>query len=246
MILVEGVDKHFGGREVLSGLHFSLKSGEVVGFIGANGAGKTTTLRILSGFLNADRGTVKIAGHDIIRERQAACALIGYMPEGAPLYDDMRVSEYLRFRAKLKGVARRSVAEQVARVVEDLELKDYYRTLNSRLSKGYRQRVALADALIADPKVLILDEPTSGLDPLQRRAFRELLRKSSDRRCVLFSSHVLPELEAVVSRFLVLNGGTLVADGDLASLREIASLDETATSEEVFTSLMETEPPCES
>lgn len=241
MIKVKGLAKCFGKNTVLSDLSFHIKAGEVVGFIGANGAGKTTTLRILSGFLDADRGKIKIAGHDIAKEREAACQCIGYMPEGAPLYDNMRVGEYLRFRANLKGVKKNSVEERVSQLVAELELGKYVGTLISRLSKGFRQRVALADALVGDPPVLLLDEPTSGLDPLQRRSFRRLLGKSSRQRCVLFSSHVLPEVEAVVSRFLVLNKGKLVADGTMEALRESASLGPEASSEEVFASLMDGE-----
>lgn len=238
MIRVEGISKRFGTTQALRDVSFSLGSGELVGFVGPNGAGKTTTLRILSGYLVAELGSVQVAGHDLGSAREEACACIGYMPERAPLHEDMRVTEFLRFRARLKGVARRDLEPRVETVLAQLELNSVRRRLISRLSRGFRQRVALADALIADPKVLLLDEPTSGLDPLQRRAFREVLLALSEDRSVLFSSHVLPEVEAVASRLLVLNKGALVGDGSLQALREKAKLPTEADTEEVFAALV--------
>lgn len=238
MIRATGINKSFGTTRALREVGFTIEPGELVGFLGPNGAGKTTTLRILSGFLVADSGEALVAGHDIRAERAEACRHIGYMPERAPLHEDMRVNEFLAYRAKLKGVERGRVEERIDTVLEELELGAVRRRLIGRLSRGFRQRVALADALIADPKVLLLDEPTTGLDPLQRKAFRNLLVKLSKDRSVLFSSHVLSEVEAIVTRFLVLSGGRLVGDGDLPSLREGLGLDGDVGAEEVFEALV--------
>jgi ABC-2 type transport system ATP-binding protein len=238
MIRATGINKSFGTTRALRDVGFTIKPGELVGFLGPNGAGKTTTLRILSGFLMADSGDVEVAGHDIRAERSEACGHIGYMPERAPLHEDMRVNEFLTYRARLKGVQRGRVEERVEIVCEELEIDSVRRRLIGRLSRGYRQRVALADALVADPKVLLLDEPTTGLDPLQRKAFRNLLVTLSKDRSVLFSSHVLSEVEAIVSRFLVLSGGRLVGDGDLESLREGLGLGSEVGAEELFEALV--------
>ena len=238
MIRASGIGKRFGRTNALDGVSFSVEAGELVGFLGPNGAGKTTTLRILSGFLAGDRGKAEVAGFDLATARQEACAQIGYMPERAPLYDDMKVQEFLRFRGRLKGLSRAEAAGRVEVLVARLELAEVSTRLIERLSRGFRQRVALADALIADPQVLLLDEPTSGLDPLQRRSFRTLLKDLSKDRSVLFSSHVLPEVEALASRFLVLSRGKLVGDGDLATLRAVAGLPLDADIESVFAALV--------
>lgn len=238
MIRVEGISKRFGTAHALRNVSFEVAAGERVGFVGPNGAGKTTALRILSGFLSADEGRVAVAGIDVGTRRHEACAVLGYMPDTAPLHRDMRVSEFLRYRARLKGVAKAEVAQSLSRVVADLDLGEVEHRLIARLSRGYRQRVALADALIADPKVLLLDEPTTGLDPLQRRAFRDLLLEHSGERSVLFSSHLLPEVEAVAQRFLVLSRGSLVASGDLEELRSQAKLPADASADDVFAKLV--------
>ena len=222
MIRLEQVDKRYGETHALRGVSFHVARGEVVGLVGRNGAGKTTALRVLSGFLRADAGTVTVEGR------------LGYLPEGPPLYPDMRVDEYLRFRGRLKGVARRDLAARVDEAIEVVSLGDRRRTLIGRLSRGYRQRVGLADALVARPDALALDEPTSGLDPAQVRELRALLTRVGAERAVLLSSHALADLEAIATRLVVLADGRLVGDGTPADLRARFGLGAGASLEEVF------------
>ena len=213
MISVDGLCKRFGGTVAIDGVSFEVDRGEVVGFVGPNGAGKTTTLRILAGFLAADSGRASVAGFDVERERAHACARLGYLPESVPLYDDMRVEAFLRFRARIKGVARGELSERVELVMRRLSVSERRRQVIGTLSKGWRQRVAIADALIAAPPVLILDEPTTGLDPVQVRDLRELLAELAGEHTVLLSSHRLDEIEALAQRVVVLVGGRVVAVG---------------------------------
>jgi ABC-2 type transport system ATP-binding protein len=237
VIEVRGVDKSLGGRQVLHGIGFAVGAGEAVGLVGPNGAGKTTTLRIVTGFIDADRGAVRVGGHDIADERLAAQACLGYLPEAAPLWGDMRVTELLGFRARLKGVARRQVAARVDEAIEKCALGEVRRRRVGELSKGFRQRVGLADALVARPPVLILDEPTAGLDPVQVRELRTLLRTLAADHTVLLSSHALAEVEAIAARVLVIAGGRLVADGDPAELHVQAGLPPGTPFEDVFLAL---------
>lgn len=232
------VAKRFGRARALDRVSLSIAAGEVVGLVGPNGAGKSTALRIMAGFLDADAGTVRVAGHDLARASLAARAHIGYMPETVPLYDDMRVDEYLWFRARLKGVPRRERAGRVAAVRETCGLQDQGRRIIARLSKGYRQRVGLADALVGDPAVLLLDEPTAGLDPVQNRAFRALLRRLAGARTVLVSSHALVDIEAVADRVLVLARGRVVAEGTVDGLRAGLGMDRTRSLEDVLYALV--------
>ncbi len=237
MIRVADIDKDLGGRRILHGVGFAVGAGEAVGLVGPNGAGKTTTLRIATGFTDPDRGRVEIGGHDLARERLAGQALIGYLPESAPLWGDMRVDELLRFRARIKGVARRAIAARVSDAIERTALGEVRRRRIAELSKGFRQRVGLADALVARPPVLILDEPTAGLDPVQVRELRGLLRRLAADHTVLLSSHALAEVEAIASRVVVIAGGRIVADGDPATLHEQAGLPSGTPFEEVFLAL---------
>ncbi len=238
MIRVHGICKRFGSAHALRNVSFEVAPGERVGFVGPNGAGKTTALRILSGFLSADAGEVFVGGANVAHQRRKACEQLGYMPDRAPLHTEMRVGEFLTFRARLKGLGRGEVPARVARVIEELELGEVERRLIGRLSRGFRQRVALADALVADPKVLLLDEPTTGLDPIQRRAFRDLVLALSCDRSILFSSHLLPEVEAIAQRFLILDRGRLVASGSLEQLRAKAALPASASADDVFAKLV--------
>jgi ABC-2 type transport system ATP-binding protein len=220
MIFVEGLTKSYGSTHAVRDLSFSVEGGEVVGFLGPNGAGKSTTMRILCGYLPADSGTVRIAGFDIFSQSLKARSRIGYLPENVPLYPDMRVCEYLGYRAALKGVSARQVPEKVTDAVELCGLKEVKRQLIGTLSKGYRQRVGLADALVNEPDIIILDEPTIGLDPNQIREVRSLIKGLSSRHTILLSSHILSEIEMTCSRVLILNRGRIVATGTPAELRE--------------------------
>ena len=218
MIEVEGLTKDYGTVVAVRDVSFSVGRGEVVGFLGPNGAGKSTTLRILAGFLGATSGKVRVNGHDLGDASLAARASLGYMPEAAPLYTELRVREYLEFRARLKKVPRSKRAASVERAMERANLRDVSETTIGHLSKGFRQRVGLADALVADPPLLILDEPTAGLDPNQVREVRALIKELATDHTVLLSTHILSEVEATCQRALVIDHGRLVAQGTLEEL----------------------------
>ncbi|MFZ4716324.1 MAG: ABC transporter ATP-binding protein [Chthoniobacterales bacterium] len=220
MISVQGLTKRYGSTDAVRNLTFSVDQGEIVGFLGPNGAGKSTTMKILCGYLPADAGEVRIAGFDIFSQSLKARSRIGYLPENVPLYPEMRVVEYLGYRAALKGVRSRRVAEKVEDALELCGLGHVQRQLISTLSKGYRQRVGLADALVNEPDILILDEPTIGLDPNQIREVRSLIRGLAVRHTILLSSHILSEVEMTCSRVLILDKGRIVATGTPAELRE--------------------------
>jgi ABC-2 type transport system ATP-binding protein len=192
-------------------LNFEVSRGEIMGFLGPNGAGKTTTMRILAGFMPPTSGRASIAGFDVFEKSLQARAHLGYMPENVPLYSDMRVTEYLNYRAALKGVPHRRITERVGDVKELCGLKDVERKLIGTLSKGYRQRVGLADALVAEPDLLILDEPTIGLDPNQIRQVRELIKNLGRQHTILLSTHILPEVEMTCSRVIIIHKGRIEA-----------------------------------
>ena len=224
MISVQGLTKSYGSTDAVRDLSFSVGRGEVVGFLGPNGAGKSTTMRILSGYLPADAGKVEIAGFDIFSESLKARSRIGYLPENVPLYPEMRVWEYLGYRAALKGVRSRRIAEKVEDALELCSLGSVRNQLIGTLSKGYRQRVGLADALVNEPDILILDEPTIGLDPNQIREVRNLIKGLASLHTVLLSSHILSEIEMTCSRVLILNKGHIIASGTPTELRERSGL----------------------
>ncbi len=223
MIEVKRLSKFYGSFHAVKDISFHVDPGEVVGFLGPNGAGKSTTLRILAGFLGATSGDVRVAGCSISDEPLEARENIGYMPETSPLYPEMRVSEYLAYRAELKRVARRERDAAVARAMDDAGLDGMRDVLIAHLSKGYRQRVGLADALVASPKLLILDEPTAGLDPNQIREVRELIARLSEKHTIFLSTHILSEVEATCTRGIVISGGELVAQGTIEELRALRS-----------------------
>ncbi len=221
MIRVSHLTRRYGRAVAVDDLSFEIGRGEIVGFLGPNGAGKTTTMRILCGFLAATSGDVEIAGHDVHRDPIGVRRHIGYLPERCPLYSDMRVDEFLRFRAALKGVPARQMRERVEAVKEQCGLTDVGRRIIGQLSKGYCQRVGLADALVHEPELLILDEPTIGLDPTQIRQTRDLIRSLAARHTILLSTHILPEVEAVCRRVLILDRGRLVASDSTDRLRQL-------------------------
>jgi ABC-2 type transport system ATP-binding protein len=218
MIKVENLTKRYAGVTAIQDLNFEVAKGEIVGFLGPNGAGKSTTMRILTGYLPATSGRASIAGFDIFEQSIEARRRIGYLPENTPLYTDMRVGEYLRYRANLKGVPGSKVRERVGDVLELCSLRDRERSLIGSLSKGYRQRVGLADALVHDPDLLILDEPTIGLDPNQIRHVRELIKNLGGKRTVLISTHILPEVEIMCSRVIVIHKGKIRASDTAENL----------------------------
>lgn len=220
MIEVRNLSKYYGDRCAVDSISFSIHEGEIVGFLGPNGAGKTTTLRVLTCYHPATSGTATVAGHDVFRESIAVRRMVGYLPESVPLYPEMRVREYLNFRGKLRGLEREPRAAAIARVTERCWLGDVINRPIGQLSKGFRQRVGLADALLHNPKVLILDEPTVGLDPNQIRETRSLIRELAKEHTVMLSSHILHEVEATCQRLIIIVNGRIAASGTLAELRD--------------------------
>jgi ABC-2 type transport system ATP-binding protein len=221
MIEVENLSKTYSGFRAVQGISFHVDKGEIVGFLGPNGAGKSTTMKVLAGYLPPTDGKIKIAGYDVVTDSIEVRKRIGYMPENVPLYTDMRVTEFLRFRAELKKVARRKIKERVELVKERTSLKDVENKIIGTLSKGYRQRVGLADAMVHDPDLLILDEPTIGLDPNQIRAVRDLIKELGKHHTILLSTHILSEVELTCSRVLVINRGRIEASDTPANLTKL-------------------------
>jgi ABC-2 type transport system ATP-binding protein len=225
MIEVFNLTKRYAGHTAIERLSFTVGRGEIVGFLGPNGAGKSTTMRILACFMPATSGTVRVAGFDVFHEGDEVRHRIGYMPENNPLHADMRVREYLRFRSRLKGLSRARSRERVAVVMEQCGLTDVSRKIIAQLSKGYRQRVGLADALVHEPELIILDEPTIGLDPHQIRSVRQLIKGLGGKHTVLISTHILPEVEMTCNRVLILHQGKILAADSTDNLQKIMSHD---------------------
>jgi len=219
-IAVEGLAKRYGDFDAVRDLDFEIQAGEVVGFLGPNGAGKTTTMRMLTGFIPATDGSARLAGHDIFSEATLARAAVGYLPETPPLYPEMTPGSYVDFVARLKGVARRDRKTAVERALDRCGLIDVRNREIRQLSKGYRQRVGLAQAIVHDPKVLVLDEPTVGLDPIQIREIRALIQdlSATGGQTILLSTHILAEVDAICQRVILLDRGRKVLDQPLAEL----------------------------
>jgi ABC-2 type transport system ATP-binding protein len=223
MIEVENLTKRYAGHTAVSGISFTVARGEIVGLLGPNGAGKSTTMRILSCFLPATSGTVRVAGRDVFSDSAEVRRRIGYMPENNPLHLEMRVREYLKFRARIKGLGWRRSRERVDTVMEQCGLTDVRKKIIGQLSKGYRQRVGLADALVHEPELIILDEPTIGLDPQQIRAVRQLIKGLASSHTVLISTHILPEAEMTCNRMLILYDGKILAADTPENLQRVMS-----------------------
>jgi len=218
MIKVENLTKTYAGVVAVDSINFEVEKGEIVGFLGPNGAGKSTTMRILSGFMPATSGRASIAGFDVFEASLEARSRLGYMAENVPLYNEMRVTDYLNYRAALKGVTGHRLRERVGDVKELCSLKEVENRIIGTLSKGFRQRVGLADALVHDPDLLILDEPTIGLDPNQIRQVRDLIRNLGRHHTILLSTHILPEVEMTCTRVLIINKGRIEASDTPANL----------------------------
>jgi len=220
MIQVENLTKRYAGGEAVRGITFSVEKGEVVGFLGPNGAGKSTTMRMLTGYLPPTDGRIEVAGAKLPQESLLVRQRIGYMPENVPLYPEMRVEEFLEYRGRLKRVTRGEIANRVGLVLDQCGLTDVRKKIIGSLSKGFRQRVGLADALVHNPMLLILDEPTAGLDPHQIRSFRELIKELGKDRTILLSTHILSEVEMVCGRAIIINKGKIEASDTLANLEK--------------------------
>src|SRR5204862_3544565 len=220
MIEVEKLTKNYGPFTAIRDVSFSVAAGQIVGFLGPNGAGKSTTMRILSCFMPASSGSARVAGYDVFRDSLEVRKRIGYLPENVPLYGDMRVGPYLDFVAEVKGIARRERKSQVADVMDKCLIADMQNRLIGKLSKGYRQRVGLAQAIVNDPEVLILDEPTIGLDPKQITEIRSLIKSLAGQHTVILSTHILPEVSMVCGAVIIINNGAIVAQGPIDTLVE--------------------------
>lgn len=219
MIQVQNLTKRFDGKTALDDVSFEMSMGDILGFLGPNGAGKTTMMRILTAFIPPTSGTAVVGGFDVNVQPIEAKKLIGYLPEQVPLYPEMRVREYLKFRAELKGTRHRDIKKSIDRVVEECRLKEVEKKVIAHLSKGFRQRTGLADALVSQPPILILDEPTIGLDPSQIRQTRQLIRELGEQRTLILSTHILPEVEHVCSSVLIISNGKIVGEGTPRELR---------------------------
>ena len=222
MIEVQNVTKNYGPFQALKDISFQVDKGQIVGFLGPNGAGKTTTMRILTCFMPASSGRVTVAGYDVFKESREVRKRIGYLPENVPLYPEMTVTKYLKYMAKIRGVSRSNVRQQLDNAIEACGLTERRHQIIAQLSRGFRQRVGLAQALIHEPDVLILDEPTSGLDPRQIVEIRELIKTLGKERTILFSTHILPEASLTCERLIIISRGEITGDVQLENGRAVS------------------------
>jgi ABC-2 type transport system ATP-binding protein len=239
MIEVRNLTKRYGEFVAVRGISFTAAPGQILGFLGPNGAGKTTTMRIITGFMPATSGTVKVAGYDIFDDSYEVRKRIGYLPENPPLYSDMTVTGYLRFVGRIRGISRAELNDSVDRVLRKCGLTEVTTRVIGHLSKGFRQRVGLAQALVHNPSVLVLDEPTIGLDPRQIIEIRTLIRELSAERTVILSTHILPEVSQLCQKVVIINAGRIVVEDTLANLTQEMSL------EQVFLRYVADEPAVE-
>jgi len=226
MIEVKNLSKSYGDYQAVSGVTFSAARGEIVGFLGPNGAGKTTTIRMLATYLPPTSGTATIAGYDIVKQAEKVREKIGYLPENPPLYGEMTVAEYLTFIAEIKGIPRSQARTKIEEVLERCFISDVRHKLCQHLSRGYRQRVGLAQAIIHDPEVIILDEPTSGLDPKQIIEIRQLIQSLGKSHTVLLSTHILPEVSMVCNKVVIISNGRVVIESSLNQLTKEKDLEQ--------------------
>lgn len=218
MIEINNLVKRYGDKKAVKGISFTVNDGEVLGFLGPNGAGKTTTMNIITGYLSSTSGTVKVNGHDILEEPELAKKEIGYLPENPPLYNDMTVKEYLNFICDLKGVEKAKRKNMLDNIVSMVKISDVYDRLIGNLSKGYKQRVGIAQALVGNPSILILDEPTVGLDPNQIIEIRRLIKALSKNHSIVISSHILSEIQEIADRVVIINRGKIAAVDTISDL----------------------------
>jgi ABC-2 type transport system ATP-binding protein len=238
MITTKNITRYFGSFPALKDVSFEINQGEIVGFLGQNGAGKTTLMRILTSYLPASSGTVLIDGDDVAKNSLAIRQKIGYLPETPPLYSNMTVEDYLKFAAEIKGIPANHRRRQLNRVIEECQLGDVTHKMIATLSKGYKQRTGIAQAIIHEPKILILDEPTSGLDPIQNLQLRNLIKNLKDQRTVILSTHILSEIEQIAQRVLIIKAGEIIVDESLDALLNSSDTGESRalSLEEVFVS----------
>jgi ABC-2 type transport system ATP-binding protein len=237
MIEVQNLTKRYRDRSAIDGLTFSVKEGEILGFLGPNGAGKSTTMKILTGFLPPSEGTAKVAGFDVFEQPLEVKRRIGYLPETPPLYPEMTVRGYLKFVATIKQVPRRGLRAEVDRVAELTGVTDVMDRVIQNLSKGYKQRVGIAQALLGSPPVLILDEPTEGLDPSQRADVRTLIKSLAGKHTLILSTHILPEVTMTCEKVLIINQGKMVAYDEIKNLASVHGQAENVSLEEIFIKL---------
>jgi len=241
MIEVHNLSKKFGTKTAVNNLSFTVQKGEVLGFLGPNGAGKSTTMRMVTGFISPTSGNIEICGISMLDQPIKAKSSIGYLPESAPLYDDMTVTDFLKFSAQMRGLKGKAQKKAVEKAIETCFLQNVAPQSINTLSKGYRHRTCLAQALLHDPDVLILDEPTDGLDPNQKHEVRQLIKRLGETKAILFSTHILEEVDASCTRALIIDQGNIVADGTPAELRAQSGTD---SLQDLFRSLttQETQP----
>lgn len=222
MIELKNVTKKFGNKTAVDEISFKIEKGDIVGFLGPNAAGKTTTMRIITGFFPPTSGQVKIAGYDISKDSIAVKEKIGYMPENVPLYKELTVYSYLKFIAEIKGVPKDKIESRIEKAMKEVGISQVKNTIIGKLSKGFRQRVGLAQAIINDPEILILDEPTVGLDPVQIKEIRSLIKNMKGERTIILSTHILPEVSMTCDKVIIINEGKIIAQEDVKNLTNVS------------------------